>query len=70
LQNELFAENSWVQVMLGQGLTPASHHQSADLMADEELAGFLDGIRANVRRTASQLPQHEVYVQQYCGTKP
>jgi tryptophan halogenase len=70
LQNELFAENSWVQVMLGQGLIPASHHQSADLMGDEELAGFLDGIRANVRRTASQLPQHEAYVKQYCGTKP
>jgi len=70
LQNELFAENSWVQVMLGQGMTPASHHQSADLMGDDELAGFLDGIRANVRRTASQLPQHADYVKQYCASKP
>ena len=70
LQNELFAENSWIQVMLGQGLQPQSWHQSADLMGDDELAGFLDGIRANVRRTAAQLPPHQQYVEQYCGAKP
>jgi tryptophan halogenase len=70
LQNELFAENSWVQVMLGQGLMPERYHQSADLMGDEELGGFLEGIRSQVRRTASQLPQHEAYVRQYCPGKP
>jgi tryptophan halogenase len=70
LQNELFAENSWVQVMLGQGMMPERHHQSADLMGDEELAGFLDGIRGQVQRTVAQLPQHGAYVKQYCGVKP
>ncbi|QJE02183.1 tryptophan 7-halogenase [Massilia forsythiae] len=69
LQNELFAENSWVQVMLGQGMMPATHHHTADLMGDEELSGFLEGIRANVRRTASQLPQHGDYVARYCPAK-
>src|SRR5688500_6119851 len=34
--NELFAENSWIQVMLGQGIMPEQHHQVADLMDDEE----------------------------------
>jgi tryptophan halogenase len=69
-QNELFAENSWVQVMLGQGLVPRAHHQTADLMCDEELAGFLEGIRSQVRRTVSQLPPHQDYVARYCGVKP
>ena len=64
--NELFAENSWVQVMLGQGLTPARWHPSADLMGPEELRGFLDGIRGNVRRAVSQLPPHGQYVGRYC----
>jgi tryptophan halogenase len=68
--NELFAENSWIQVMLGQGIMPDQHHPSADLMGDEELSGFLEGIRKNVERTVAQLPQHQQYVERYCGAKP
>lgn len=65
-QNELFAENSWIQVMLGQGITPQQHHQVADLMGDQELSGFLDSIRHSVDRTVAQLPSHQAYVKQYC----
>lgn len=69
--NELFAENSWVQVMLGQGITPRSHHPSADLMGDEELSGFLDGIRNGVNRAVAPLPAHQAYVARYCpAVKP
>ena len=65
--NELFAENSWIQVMLGQGIMPDGHHQTADLMGDAELKGFLDNISGTVNRTVAQLPPHEAYVRQYCG---
>jgi tryptophan halogenase len=68
IQNELFAENSWIQVMLGQGITPQQHHQVADLMGDPELSGFLEDIRSTVNRTVAQLPPHGAYVRQYCGT--
>ena len=64
--NELFAENSWIQVMLGQGIEPQQHHPAADLMGDEELSRFLDGIRTSVERTVAQLPAHQAYVEQYC----
>jgi tryptophan halogenase len=69
-QNELFAENSWVQCMLGQGLTPRAHHQSADLMGIDELRAFLDNISNRVRRTVAQLPKHQDYVRGYCPAKP
>lgn len=65
--NELFAENSWIQVMLGQGIMPQQHHQVADLMGDEELAGFLNSIRSSVDKTVMQLPAHQAYVERYCG---
>jgi len=65
--NELFAENSWLQVMIGQGIMPETHHQTADLMGDAELKGFLDNISGSVDRTVAQLPPHEAYVRQYCG---
>jgi tryptophan halogenase len=70
--NELFAENSWVQVMLGQGITPQQHHHIADLMDDRELNSFLEEIRTRVERTVAQLPPHGEYVTRYCqgASKP
>jgi tryptophan halogenase len=68
--NELFAENSWIQVLLGQGITPDSHHPAADLMGDEELARFLGDIKSNVEKTVARLPQHQTYVEQYCRAPP
>jgi tryptophan halogenase len=65
--NELFAENSWIQVMLGQGIEPRSHHPVANLMGDEELSGFLGEIREGVNRTVAQLPTHHGYLQRYLG---
>jgi tryptophan halogenase len=69
-QNELFAENSWIQVMLGQGILPQRHHPSADLMGDQELRGFLDGIRERVRRTVATMPAHGEYVRRWAPAKP
>ena len=66
IPNELFAENSWIQVMLGQGIMPQQHHQSADLMGDEELSHFLNNIRSSIDNTVVQLPQHQAYVEKYC----
>jgi tryptophan halogenase len=65
-QNELFTENSWIQVMLGQGIVPRQYHQVADLMGDAELSRFLDQIKTHVDTTVQQLPKHQAYVEQYC----
>ena len=67
--NELFVENSWVQVMMGQGVHPEQHHPSADLMGDDELRGFLENIRQSVARTVARMPAHQDYVRNYCPTK-
>lgn len=64
--NELFAENSWIQVMLGQGILPQQHHPVADLMGDPELSRFLDEIRSSVDKTVRQLPTHQAYLDKYC----
>jgi tryptophan halogenase len=67
LNNELFAENSWIQVMLGQGILPAHHHPIADMMGDDELHNFLEEIRSTVSRTVAKLPPHHAYVARYSG---
>jgi tryptophan halogenase len=64
--NELFAENSWVQVMLGQGIEPERYHQIADMMGDAELAQFLRNISGSVESVVRQLPRHQDYLRRYC----
>jgi tryptophan halogenase len=64
--DQLFAENSWTQVMLGQGLMPKSYHPIADAMPKEELEGFLRHIEDNVTKTVAQLPSHADYLRRYC----
>jgi tryptophan halogenase len=63
---ELFGENSWVQVMMGQGVVPRHYHPTADAMAQADLKRFLDDIRANVIGTARQMPAHMDYLRSYC----
>ena len=65
--DELFTENSWIQVMMGQGIVPHSMHPIVDKMSAEELGRFLAQIREQVGATVGQLPEHESYVRQYCG---
>jgi tryptophan halogenase len=63
---ELFGENSWIQVMLGQGVVPKGYHPTADVMSKEDLQRFLDDIRSNVLGTARQMPAHMDYLRSYC----
>jgi len=66
VDGELFHENSWIQVMLGQGIVPEQYHPAADVLTDEELTRFMANIRGRVEQTVARLPGHEAYVKQYC----
>lgn len=64
---ELFGENSWVQVMMGQGILPKAYHPVARNLRDEELVRLLAAIRDQVAKTVATLPDHSAYVADYCG---
>jgi len=63
---DVFAENSWTQVMLGQGLMPEQYHSIVNMMSDQELKSFLENIKHNVDRLVEQLPNHKQFVDNYC----
>ena len=67
---ELFGENSWIQVMLGQGMEPEQYHPIVNMMDKRELDGFLKGIRANVGKVVGQLPAHQRFIDHYCKAEP
>ena len=64
---ELFQENSWVQVMMGQGIVPNAYHPIVEKLRDDELTRLLSSIRDDVTRTVAALPEHAAYVAHYCG---
>lgn len=65
--DELFAENSWIQVMLGQGLAPQAHHPVAGLMGPAELTAFLADIQRGVEHRLAGMPRHQDYVTRLCA---
>ncbi|MBR9726831.1 tryptophan halogenase family protein [Shewanella intestini] len=64
--SELFGESSWVQVMMGQGITPKSYHPIVDMMPEPELEAFLGNIKTNVKRKVDSLPLHLDFIKHYC----
>lgn len=62
--SELF-DDSWQQVMIGQGLMPESYHPIVDSMSREELEGLLTQIRTHIDRTVDKLPAHKDYLSRF-----
>lgn len=64
--DELFRVDSWVHVMLGQGITPKSYHPIVDLMDENELDNFLTSLTRSVDNIVDQLPSHDEFLNRYC----
>ena len=65
-EGDIFRENSWTQVMLGQGIEPQSYHPIVDMMNDQELRQFMQIQRQKVDVVLSQLPTHQEFINRYC----
>ena len=65
---DIFRENSWNQVMLGQGMEPKSYHPIVDMMSDQDLRRFMRVQQQKVDHVLSQLPTHQEFINRYCPT--
>jgi tryptophan 7-halogenase len=65
-EKELFLNDSWVQVMMGQGIMPSAYHPIADVMDEMELKNFLGYLRGTVSEKVSAMPSHQQLINQYC----
>ncbi|MES1158677.1 MAG: tryptophan halogenase family protein [Terricaulis silvestris] len=66
-QEDLFAEVSWLQVMLGQNITPRAHHPMADVLTPKDLTEFLTNVRQIISVSAARLPAHEAFIARHCA---
>jgi tryptophan halogenase len=62
----LFRVDSWVQVMMGQGLMPKQHHAAGRVLPSKGLDQQLMTLRKMIDSTVSQLPEHGDFIQKYC----
>lgn len=63
---ELFAEESWIQVFLGQGVIPRAWDPFVEIKSPTELQSFLDGIEDVIQKCVAVMPSHEAYVARTC----
>ena len=64
--DELFGEESWIQVFLGQGIVPESYDPLVELKSDPQIEQFLGNIVATIKRCVDVMPTHAEYVRKYC----
>jgi tryptophan halogenase len=60
--NELFTEEGWGQVMIGQGLQPRSFSPLSESIPTDELAQYLAKLAQTYRRAAEAFPTHAQFV--------
>lgn len=65
--DELFRVDSWVSVMLGQGITPAAHHRIAAMLPPDALARSFADLRATIARTLAPIPRHGDFLSRYAA---
>jgi tryptophan halogenase len=62
---ELFGEESWVQVLLGQGLD-MSYDPAVDIIPDDQALAHLRDIEEVIAEVAAGLPGHAEYIARHC----
>ncbi|MDZ7628180.1 MAG: tryptophan halogenase family protein [Parvularculaceae bacterium] len=64
---ELFTEQGWLQVLVGQRVTPQHYHPLADQLDEGQLNDFMGNLRTLIDRAASAAPGHEAYIKANCA---
>jgi len=65
-QNDLFLDSSWLQVLVGQGITPKDYHPIANSIPDEKLLEMLRKIKGIKNEPLAKLPSHDEYLKNIC----
>jgi tryptophan 7-halogenase len=66
-QDQIFRSDSWVQVMMGQGITPADFHRLARMLPSTELKHALSALDAGIAARIGGLPSHQQFLSRYAA---
>ena len=63
--DELFDARAWIQVLIGQNIIPETYHPIADLLPEQRLKEFLDGLERSHVQEVSRWPEHGAFVAKF-----
>ena len=64
---ELFAEPSWVEVMIGQNILPRAYHPLVEQMPDDQLKQFMQGVAQVIESCVGVMPPHQTFIDRRCA---
>ena len=64
---ELFPIQSWLSVMIGQGIIPRGHDPMANTLDEQRVVANLEGIRNQVQASADAMPTHQDFIEKNCS---
>ncbi len=65
--DELFADISWIQVMLGQRIEPRAWHPLVDQVPAEDVYRFVEGVAQTIGRCVDAMPPHQAFIDRCCA---
>ncbi|WP_296678351.1 tryptophan halogenase family protein [Novosphingobium sp.] len=68
-EDELFLDDSWGQVMIGQGIVPSGWSPLADNVPGEDIGPFLSSLARSCTARAQALPRHRDFIARMTGQK-
>lgn len=69
-ENELFPVQSWLHLLIGQGVQPSGYDPLAESLSGEEAQRRLDYFRGLIARCAAVMPSHQDFIAQHCAAPP
>ena len=66
---ELFREESWVQVLLGQGME-MTYDPVVDMIPEDDVIAFMRDIEDVNADVAAAMPTHEAFIDRHCKAPP
>jgi len=69
VDNELFSEVGWIQVLEGQNMPIDGYHPLADTQSEADIAEYLEGVRGVIAKCVEVMPSHDAYIAKMCAAR-
>jgi tryptophan halogenase len=64
---ELFPAQSWLYVMIGQGIRPRRYEPTVDTLEEAAISANLADIQNVIRRCVEAMPMHQAFIDRNCA---